>query len=135
MTFKKLTRGVALASMAMTGCGDTRAPREGDGGRDSAVRAGSQEEYVATLKGFCRELDTEDRCDFDIYDTYGCVWRHGGYLDELSDDCLQRYVNLFDCYLDALGPGCPDDVNTNAFCTAELEALEDPRADCPMPIE
>ena len=122
---KKLTGGLALASMAATGCSDSRVIREGEGGRDAAVPATSQQRFDSAVADLCGVLD---RCGY--YDADECAMTYGSYGDGLSDACLQGYAILLDCYVDAIGPGCPDDtVDFDTVCASALEEAVDL---CPM---
>lgn len=106
---KKLSGGLALASLAIGGCGDSPEERFDDAARD-----------------LCRHY-----ADCDGYGTAAyvseCVDEVKEEASMLSDDCLEAYAIVLECYVDASGPSCRElsDAELLAECSSEFERAVD----------
>ena len=105
---RKLTGGLALASLAAGGCGQS-----------------PEEQFEDAVEDACRQFAT---CyGYGSVDTQECVDDYLAAGRSLSDDCLEGYAIIIDCYVDATGPTCRDlsDAELFAACGSEIEAAID----------
>lgn len=107
---KKLTGGLALAALAAGGCGDSPQEQFEDAAR-KVCRS-----YLRCY-GYSPTSSEIDECADDLIEDYS----------SLSDDCLEAYAIILDCYADVVGDTCGSvsDSELAAACGSEFgDALE-----------